>query len=603
MRRDRLHLFPLISIFVLFPSLSHGQATYPAASCSEAAVQAAYSTEQASAANGDIITVPAGTCIWTTALTISPSNTLTIQGAGSGSTVIQDGVPTSTFLAITVNSASATFRLTGMSFTPASGVILTNYNNYPTTVTGMCSSITCPSVRLDNLAWSGWDYYGYANPSNNNNAYLIVINDVFGVMDHVTVTGDVTQGNFANFGLESYLGVGDYGDNSWAQPDSLGGANAFYIEDSTFNSPNHNWSLTDSERGGPRFVVRYNTMTNFNVYTHGTETDQRTRGSRHFEFYDNTITCSLSSGCGTFATLRSGTALIYNNTISAPYPGTLNSLASLLTQQTYGNFTPWTWCDGQGPWDNNDGVTYDSGIIASNTPTSGTTSTVTDSTKNWTANQWANATDPYSLVDTTQNLAFEIASNTANTITLSTDTRQYYGNYGTLTWANGDSYQILRASQCIDQVGRGQGTLLSGWPPASTGWVNETLDPVYEWGDTLTGAATSAFISGIMSDSGKVSANRDYYQYLGPQGVPASFNGTAGAGLGLLSARPAACTAGPGGNTPGVGYWATDQNTLYVCNPTNTWTAYYTPYTYPHPLTQGAETLPAPPTSLAATVQ
>jgi hypothetical protein len=40
----------------------------------------------------------------------------------------------------------------------------------------------------------------------------------------------------------------------------------------------------------------------------------------------------------------------------------------------------------------------------------------------------------------------------------------------------------------------------------------------------------------------------------------------------------------PGGNTPGVGYWASDINTLYVCNPTNTWTVYYTPFTYPHPL-------------------
>ncbi len=81
-----------------------------------------------------------------------------------------------------------------------------------------------------------------------------------------------------------------------------------------------------------------------------------------------------------------------------------------------------------------------------------------------------------------------------------------------------------------------------------------------------------------------VNDNRDYYQQFGTNAESGSFDGTKGVGEGLLSARTSTCTAGPGGNTPGVGYWATDTNTLYVCNPTNTWTTYYTPYTYPNPL-------------------
>jgi hypothetical protein len=82
----------------------------------------------------------------------------------------------------------------------------------------------------------------------------------------------------------------------------------------------------------------------------------------------------------------------------------------------------------------------------------------------------------------------------------------------------------------------------------------------------------------------------------------ATFDGTSGVGCGTIAARPATCTTG-------VGYWVTDQSctsltgmigrspttpisgALYKCTATNTWTSYYTPYTYPHPL---VTTLPAP---------
>jgi len=68
----------------------------------------------------------------------------------------------------------------------------------------------------------------------------------------------------------------------------------------------------------------------------------------------------------------------------------------------------------------------------------------------------------------------------------------------------------------------------------------------------------------------------------------------------------------PGGScTEGVGFWLTDQSctdltdyvgadpttpisgSLYICNDSNTWVEYYTPYTYPHPLR-----LRTPPTNL-----
>jgi hypothetical protein len=171
---------------------------------------------------------------------------------------------------------------------------------------------------------------------------------------------------------------------------------------------------------------------------------------------------------------------------------------------------------------------------------------------------------------------------------------------GTSNWDQNTSGQNGYA--CRDQIGRGPDA--ATWSPGQA--FTQPLLPAYffnnfkgtsQFSTTLDGHCGSATcLPAPGNNPAHIVANRDFYNY------NASFDGSSGVGRGTLAGRPSACTAG-------VGYWATDvgewnsrhagaDGQLYKCTAANTWSLYYTPYQYPHPMTLGSGTVPSAPSNV-----
>ena len=290
--------------------------TVAAAGCSQSAVQAAVN----SARDGDTVTVPAGTCTWSGAVSIQ-SKTITLVGAGSGSggTRIQHGGGDHTLISVDAGSKTGKMDISGFWFSGAG-------NTWNGTAMTLYGPRGWKNLRVHHNVFDGnypWTIKGSSS--------------THGLIDHNTFKGRA-------FGIMLYgAGAAD-----WASPLTLGTADFFFVEDNNFDWDDH-YGVTgvpamDMDSGG-RQVFRYNTL-KFGFW----ETHDKARSglvsANAYELYKNTFT-STSSKWKAFD-VSAGTGVIWGNTIAGTYSVPIGAM-------DYKTFDPRSVrrCDGSDPADKN----------------------------------------------------------------------------------------------------------------------------------------------------------------------------------------------------------------------------------------------------------
>ena len=452
-----------------------GGVVYNAASCSYVDILAALPSSGTGPAT---VIIPSCSTPWTSNLNYTqpsgvtclkligagtPNSGISTFGAGTPTSIITDNAGNTNplmFFNISYPQSLTVQNLDILPFTGSTALVL------PIEVLGTCTSSGCPNLRLDNLEFGNGSVQWTHTGNGANSSAMIGITNVYGVADHNTLPAG-SDVRMIDVSHSSLMGIGHYGDKSWALPDSYGTASTFYVENNLFSSIA--WPFSDSEininnsswnRGGGRYVARYNHITTAsggNVSGHGTETGVgRPRGVRQIEAYGNTFTCT--SGCPSAPLApRSGVSLMFGNSIVNAGGSWASHVNYYEARRGSGPTSLWLWGAGTGPYDQNTGQnstnTGSPTVFDSGTTTGGNTGSLTDTSKSWTAHQWLLDGAPYSAWDTVTGCGLEILDNTATGLTL-------MNSSSTCTIGTGHAYQILQATVLIDQPTRGQSALL-----------------------------------------------------------------------------------------------------------------------------------------------
>jgi hypothetical protein len=450
------------------------------------------------AVDGDTITLPTGTFTWMTGVTLTKGITLQgdtttsnagqREGAADDQTIILDDTPRSGSNSHLVKTnTTEPVRVTGITFRYG-----TTTESSGTGAILLTSPSLNPSMRVDNCHFDGL-----------HRRCLEKFGWIYGVFDHNVL--DIPVGHEQSFYFADPIWGGEMnGNGSWADYPYYGSGKFFFVETNTIRGQLQSISgMIDAMNGG-RFVTRFNYFLDCYISGHGTESGIQ-RGQRCYQSYGNTIE---HTGPWSAAQQRSGSSIHHDNTFVGPSPG--NGVLGVLAIYREGQRAAlWDWANGTNPWDLNYPELFDNGSATA----TGTNTTLIDTTKNWTPNQWVG----FIVKNTTDGQGGLIQSNTATQLT-------YHANaYNMpLVFNTGEAYEIRRIDRALDQCGSGKGDLIRGNPPLNTttgtrSWNHAQLEPCMAWNNIVT--STGQFLGYRNWFHASAVENRDYYNLGG--GYPA----------------------------------------------------------------------------------
>lgn len=282
-----------------------------ATSCAQSAVQSAIS----SARTGDTVSVPAGSCTWS-GLTLPNGKRITLQGAGKERTKISGGL----------DLGASGSRVSGFTFTGDPSLSTDGFG------------FRTDHCRIERSSW------GEAVVAWSRDANPPAV--AWGLVDH----NEILNGRVNAQGTNYMLFEGAPQHALWAEPLSLGGQRAVYVEDNTFTNtlgPSV-CNFLDGNYGG-RYVARYNTMNGCVIEAHSSQ-EGGNRAIRSWEVYGNIINNTYADVYYPFR-IRGGTGVIFLNSVPGNWSNDGVALDNVRSYAAAGQGGG--QCDGSSAWDGN----------------------------------------------------------------------------------------------------------------------------------------------------------------------------------------------------------------------------------------------------------